>query len=440
MEFPLAFPFALGLLLVAPTFTIYLPLIVGGGVLTGRRQKMDKRSALAVVLATLAVLVIAVVGWWLPQAQAGGLALAQPGGDLRPRLTAGQYSMPWGGTSTGDASLAPYDDDEWSDMQSLFLNYDRTADGVLATNHISFTGLLAVTNSPTTTLTIATGAAVVDGKLYYNSSTNAITTTLIKPAAGLTNYYRVVLRKSWASQTVRATLLGPSTGGYPSLVQTDGTTWDVPIARHSLTSGGVSTTTDDRQFIGAKEDSSTIDRTSGGKLQVKSGGITATQIADSAVTTGKIANRTRYFLVPLEAAYEVTTTTTLHRGANPGVLCDATRTHMFNSGFVVPEDYVSGLTVKTVLIGGTAVVGTDVGSMSIYFAANGEAYTTHSASDATFTGPYVATQYQVGGYSATLTGCAAGDLVSILVSTTSAGSVADTYYWVGFLVEYTADS
>lgn len=135
-----------------------------------------------------------------------------------------EKSYYWGGTITGDASLAPYDDDEFSDNWNFLLAYDRVTQGVISTARSSYTGFLNVTNPAGTTVRVATGAALVDGKLYTNDA------NIDFSAATANQYYTVVLRKSWSGQTVRAALLGPQVGSPPSVTQTDGTTWEISLA------------------------------------------------------------------------------------------------------------------------------------------------------------------------------------------------------------------
>jgi len=94
---------------------------------------------------------------------------------------------------------------------------------------------------------VNTGRALVYGTWYESdASVNVVVAT----PAGATRIDRIVLRKSWASQTVRITrIAGAEGGGAPAVTQTAGTTWDLPLYRASITVGGVITLTDDRDFI-----------------------------------------------------------------------------------------------------------------------------------------------------------------------------------------------
>lgn len=152
-----------------------------------------------------------------------------------------ELSFPWGGIILGDAVQAPYTDDAWSDLWRLVFTTDRTVEGVIRSylNTLQVSG----TSSP---LNVATGAAVVDGKIYINSGAVALA---VSTPGGATRLDYVVLRKDWAAQTVRITLIaGVEGGGAPALTQVDGTTWDIPLALLSTTVGGVITVTDERNY------------------------------------------------------------------------------------------------------------------------------------------------------------------------------------------------
>lgn len=153
-----------------------------------------------------------------------------------------QTSYPWGGTTVGDGALAPYTDDEWSDIWRKVRTTDRTTQGVLP----DYASELAVSNPAGTTIRVASGAAIVDGKFYENDTNADFSVTA--PVSG-TNYYRVVLRKSWSAQTVRLALIGPNTVGAPALTQTDGTTWEIALATVSITSTNTVTVTDTRTYV-----------------------------------------------------------------------------------------------------------------------------------------------------------------------------------------------
>jgi hypothetical protein len=147
-----------------------------------------------------------------------------------------QRSRFWDGTTVGDATVAPYDaGTEFSEVMTAVagLASDPNKGGLLST--ISVSMLVAGT------LRIGPFEALVYGAWYQN---DANTDFVIATPASATRIDTVVLRKSWAAQTVRMLVItGTEGGSAPSLVQTPGVTWDVPIATVSTTTGGVSTIT-----------------------------------------------------------------------------------------------------------------------------------------------------------------------------------------------------
>ena len=134
-----------------------------------------------------------------------------------------EKSYVWGGTATGDADEAPYNNEQWALFWSLLLQYRRTDEGVIPCRHSAYAGNLVVTNPASSTVRVVTGVAIVDGRLYTNSAN--IDTDLNGVGTG---WYTVVLRRSLAAQTVRVAFVGPS-GGIPAVTQTDAT-WEISLA------------------------------------------------------------------------------------------------------------------------------------------------------------------------------------------------------------------
>lgn len=148
----------------------------------------------------------------------------------------------WGGTTTGDAALAPpygapYSDDMFSDVFTALFCRDNALQGVVNTSRSPYHTKLSLANGGVDQIVCNPGMALVDGKLY--SSDASVTHNLTRPGSGL-NYYYLVLRKSWANQTVRQVLLGPDAGGYPvgSVLRVDDTTWDLIIGSFTISNTG----------------------------------------------------------------------------------------------------------------------------------------------------------------------------------------------------------
>lgn len=183
-----------------------------------------------------------------------------------------EISRVWGGTSTGDKG--PYSDDNWTDVWSGLFARTGANLGVLrgAANE------LAVTSSGDNAISVNTGEALVDGTWYQSDAATAIT-----PSAPSSNprIDRIVLRKSWSAQTVRITRIAgteASSPSAPSLTQTDGTTWDIPLAQYQIATGAgaISSLTDQREFL--HDPSAT--------MPVADGGTGATSLTDGGVLLG----------------------------------------------------------------------------------------------------------------------------------------------------------
>lgn len=108
---------------------------------------------------------------------------------------------------------------------------------------------LAVTGA-TSPVAVASGDAIVNGKLY--TKTGSLNVTVATPAAA-TRIDRVVLRLDYTVSPmtcVVALLAGVEGGAAPALTQTDGTTWEISLAQVSITIAGAITLTDERVFVG----------------------------------------------------------------------------------------------------------------------------------------------------------------------------------------------
>lgn len=160
-----------------------------------------------------------------------------------------ERSRVWDGTATGDATEAPYDaPTEFARLfQRGFGIGQMTNLGGVINGAPGFSDLTP--SSPVAnTVRIASGIAWVYGTQYDNDANVDVNI----PTPGVsTRVDRVVLRKSWAAQTVRITrIAGVEGAGAPALVQIAGTTWDIPLAQASITTGGAITLTDQREFPG----------------------------------------------------------------------------------------------------------------------------------------------------------------------------------------------
>lgn len=131
----------------------------------------------------------------------------------------------WGGTELGDASLAPIDASEFSEiLRRMFcidtLNGYTTGtsdDGWVSGENIQtgavisgYLNELEVTNPAGTTIEVASGAAIVGGRLYLNTA--VVTLAVAIPVLPAPQGYVVYLKHDATAQTVRIGITGPVPG------------------------------------------------------------------------------------------------------------------------------------------------------------------------------------------------------------------------------------
>lgn len=361
-----------------------------------------------------------------------------------------ESSMVWGGTATGDAAAgnftAPYSDDEFSDMLAMILTYDRTTQGVIRSARTGYSGNLAVTNPAGVTIRVATGLALVDGKLYANSAN--VDNVVVAPGGG-SNFYRIVLRKDFAAQTVRIALIGPDIAAFPAVTQTDGTTWEISLAGIEITSASAITITDERDYAIIVDTGNIADDA-----------VTGDKIADNSIVPDQIVNRTRAFLVQAVEAYDMTGSATVPRPGNAVVsafvlgpagwpLENNSITRCY-ANFYVPSDFVSDMTITMIVMhsdysGALGGATSDaVFRMYTYYGALDSTGATHSESIGATTVALQKGQLLEAVLSDAITDAAVGDFVSVegWREGSAAADTCDSTYFalVGFLVSYTADS
>lgn len=167
-----------------------------------------------------------------------------------------QKSFFWNGASLGDADtwtpaggyhMANEDyESPWVDIMGRALWNGDGNRGVLANwlNELAVTGVA-------TPVAVDTGAAIVYGLYYENDA--SLNVAVPSPSSD-TRYDMIVVRRDWAAQTARITrIAGVEGSGIPAMIQSaapDGTgIWDIPLASLQVTTGGVITVTDAREFV-----------------------------------------------------------------------------------------------------------------------------------------------------------------------------------------------
>ncbi len=283
----------------------------------------------------------------------------------------GEFSLFWPTGTTGDGASTYTDSQLFAWLRRTF-NSDMYADrGPLR----GYAGELAVAVG-TGTVTIAAGAAYAYGIPYELDA--PLDVAIPTPTAN-TRIDRIVLRADWTAKTVRiARVAGTEGAGAPSITQTPGSVYDVKLAQVQVTTGGVITVTDERQFCrfatevgtesiadGAVTAAKLVDGTGSGVDadlldgqhasafvgSGQAGSITTAMLQDGAVTPAKVADRARFFFVPAVYPRDETGGTNLAWGGvdDPGWIMPDAKKSSGCGAFRVPADYASGLAICAIV-------------------------------------------------------------------------------------------
>lgn len=153
-----------------------------------------------------------------------------------------QTSYYWDGTTIGDATLAPVSNLMFHKMWRLLFMSDRTVQGVLQGY-----GDELIVHGVSGGISVGTGIALVDGMFYENDKKVVIN---IPTPLSSTRIDAIVLRRAINDGTIRVYRVpGTEGGGAPTITQIDSGTWDIRLANVSITTGGIITVTDFRQYI-----------------------------------------------------------------------------------------------------------------------------------------------------------------------------------------------
>lgn len=151
-----------------------------------------------------------------------------------------EKSFPWT-DSVGDGGTYAHSalDDFF---EKLFITDMAATEGVLYGdgNALSCAGAA-------TPVVVQEGSAVVKGKFYINTAD--VNVAVATPGAGHTRKDRIVLQSDFVTMTIRiAKIDGVEDGDYPAVTQNDGTLWEIPLCKLSITDAGVITVVDERTF------------------------------------------------------------------------------------------------------------------------------------------------------------------------------------------------
>ncbi len=211
-----------------------------------------------------------------------------------------ESSILWVTNDVGDGISTGYTQAQIIEWQRMLGHWDSTVDGIAP----NYSSKLAPSDAGAHTVRTATGGALVYGFVYFNTANvDKVVTT---PVIGTTGW-RLVLRASWAAQTVRVTLLESPDGVacMPAATQTANTTWNWTLSTGTITTGNVLAITDTRGFhttdvelilANVPAGMFTADATGQAKFadlflpetKIAAGAVTETKLGNYAVTNQKV--------------------------------------------------------------------------------------------------------------------------------------------------------
>lgn len=154
-----------------------------------------------------------------------------------------EISQFWQGTVLGDAGA--YSSDQFSTMMQNIMGDAINGDSgpITGTGVAPDPGLTAQQRGAGANMSVdvTSGAALVDGTFYNNSTT--VNLPVSSNSSGNPRIDTVVLRKTWASQTVRLAVKAgtpAATPVPPTMTQTASTTWEIPLWDVAVANGAVS--------------------------------------------------------------------------------------------------------------------------------------------------------------------------------------------------------
>ena len=359
-------------------------------------------------------------------------------------------SILWTTNGTGDGEATGYTQSEliaW--MRQSFIS-DNTNEGVCKNwdNELEVTGVA-------TPISVDTGAAYVYGFPYWNI-VGAVNVAVPSPTVATRIDY-IVLRADWTAQTVRAARVEgvEGAGVPPALTQTDGVTWEIPLATISTTTLGVITVTDAREFLhpNIEVEAGMFNADVAGDGLTLSGGALAVNVDDATIEIDTdalqvkaggldnthLANRTRTFLVQAVECFNFTDTSYEDGHWRGWEFVDGKQCECYGF-FRVPPDFSASLTINPVFESASA--GDARVDLHWNFGANGENYMTHASNTGVEDKTIVANQLSQMTAAGAPAAAALGDYAQLKFTRYGAhanDTVGDTVYFVGFLVSYTAD-
>jgi len=134
----------------------------------------------------------------------------------------------------------------------------------------------------TSPISVAAGGAIVYGMPFDMDTANSISVST--PSSGLSRYDRIVIRRDWATQTVRLARVSGTAAiapSVPALTQTALVIWEIPLATILIDSTGTISVTDTRDFCAIS-------------TEWPANVVTTGMYADGAITNALRPDRTRW--------------------------------------------------------------------------------------------------------------------------------------------------
>lgn len=151
-----------------------------------------------------------------------------------------EISRPWNGTTVGDAG--PYSDTQWQELYRYIIGLGgvRANTGVfLGSGSHPNDGLKVIQQGPAAAgVDVLPGSALVQGIAYFSDSAASLSVAV--NASGNPRVDTVIIRADYALQECRLAILTGTPGATPvppSLTQTPGVMWEIPVADIAAANG-----------------------------------------------------------------------------------------------------------------------------------------------------------------------------------------------------------
>lgn len=161
-----------------------------------------------------------------------------------------ELSSPWDNTSPGDAGA--YSATEWQAFQKRVFGTGANKANRGVIRNVDDDLAVEPTSPASTSVTVGSGSAILQGIWYYNDAD--VSVSVAANSSGSTRIDVIVLEADYVAQTVRVAIeQGTPGAGIPSLTQTVGTLYQIPLAYLTLANGfssiAAADITDMREYI-----------------------------------------------------------------------------------------------------------------------------------------------------------------------------------------------